>query len=142
VLNAVQLAKTAKPEDLKVAAQIASTIGSQGLGSLVGAYRKFNSTPDQYALALALANARNVLRLDFTGAAFSQTERPEYEFLTGDWMSAQKDPERVRTAMTQLEPYFSSVQKAGENAYQSYIDALMESAGLGSSEWEVVEEKK
>lgn len=120
VLNTIDMVKSASTEDLKKAAQMASTIGLTGAAGLINTYAKWTSTPAQQELAGALANARNVLRLDFTGAAFSQTERPEYAFLTGDWVAATKDPERVKTAMKALQPYFSSVAKAGVNPYRIY----------------------
>lgn len=136
VLRNINNVKNASKEDLAVAAKIASGVGISGLPGLVSTFKKWGATPTQQQLAQDLVNTRNVLRLRYTGAAFSESERPDYAFLTGnDPVLAFADPEFTRKSLTNLEPTFQKISKSGKNPYEDLINNLnqMYMGGGGSS---------
>jgi len=127
VLKNIEDVRNATDEDLKVAAKIASSTGANGVAQING-FAKIFATPKQIQLANSLVNARNVIRLRFTGAAFSESERPDYAFMTGqDPILALLDPNnaaKTRQSITDLEAQFKEISKSGKNRYQGIIDQL------------------
>jgi hypothetical protein len=135
VLANIKHIQEANANDLSVASKIASGIGAGGLPGITSLLYKAQATPQQVELANDLVNARNVLRLKFTGAAFGEGERPDYQFLSGqDPALVFGNPENVRTRMNNLKPMFEKMSKSGVNPYQNIMDKLNESyMGTGSS---------
>jgi|GEM_PF-6344180 len=125
VLKNIDNITNADAKDLQVAAKIAASTGGNLYGTVVGTIAKMSATPAQLALAEDMVNARNVLRLRFTGAAFSESERPDYAFLTGqDPVLVFKDPQLVKNTFAKLKPQFETISKSGQNPYQDIISGL------------------
>jgi hypothetical protein len=136
VLKNIENVKNASDKDLSVASKIAAGSGGNAVASIASTYYKMMATPTQISLAEDLVNARNVLRLRFTGAAFSESERPDYAFLTGqDPVLVFGDPNNTRRAFANLEPAFKTISKSGQNPYQDIINNLNTGfLGTGSPE--------
>lgn len=98
-LDAIERLDAADPADLKVAANLASQ------NWFVRLWANQTATAEQRALSRDMDNLRNMVRLEYTGAAFSPTELTSYSRITGsDPLSTFMDPQASQQAISELVP--------------------------------------
>lgn len=117
VLKSIQTISDADKGALGRAALIAK-------GGVPGFFAKIGATPEEQSLADAMVNLLNVLRLEYTGAAFSPKEEETYRLLTSDPVRAYSDPNSLVSSLQTLQPFFQEISNLGQNPYQGYINAI------------------